>query len=336
MRQGAVGVQGGTYPKSSGRIWLDEVTCEGTEAHLGQCHKNSWGDNDCSHLEDAGVICSSVTPEDDIIFLLDMGVGGKMFRMNLMTQSFVQIPILKTYTPSSFDYDPKFGRLYFVDHDLNQIVSTRFDGEDLRLVKQLNANAEMDKIKVDPLNRKLFYSDRENDVIAMMNLDGSNFTIIANSMLEEPRDIAIDPRNKKVYWTDWGENPKIEQANYDGSQRTVLISSGLRWPNGIAIDYQENKIFFADAGTRKIESMGLHGERRMEVLTDYDAHFFSLCILEDFIYYSDWNKKGERSRYYRPLLRSRLMRRIVLPEVVDNVEQNPQNFEHSADESGYA
>ncbi|PVD22184.1 hypothetical protein C0Q70_17989 [Pomacea canaliculata] len=268
--QGAVGVQGGTYPESSWRIWLDEVDCDGTEAHLGQCHKNIYGDNDCSHLEDAGVICSSGE------HLVNRVCKGSPF-----SRPTHLLPL--TTTPNTDGFT-------FVDNNLNQIVSTRFDGKDLKLVMQLGANAEMDKIKVDPLNRKLFYSDRENDVIAMMNLDGSNFTVIANTMLEEPRDIALDPRNQKIYWTDWGSIPKIEVANYDGSGRTVLISSVLKWPNGIAIDYQDNAIFFADAGTHKIESMGLHGEDRTEVFVDNDAHFFALSIFEDFIYFADWNK----------------------------------------------
>ena len=43
----------------SGAILLDNVHCAGTEESIAECPANRWGDNDCSHSEDAGVICSN-------------------------------------------------------------------------------------------------------------------------------------------------------------------------------------------------------------------------------------------------------------------------------------
>ena len=36
---------------------MDEVECVGTETNLGMCRFQGWGNTDCSHSEDAGVIC---------------------------------------------------------------------------------------------------------------------------------------------------------------------------------------------------------------------------------------------------------------------------------------
>ena len=38
-------------------IYLDQVTCLGDETALSQCHHNQFGLHDCSHYEDAGMIC---------------------------------------------------------------------------------------------------------------------------------------------------------------------------------------------------------------------------------------------------------------------------------------
>ncbi|KAM7134327.1 scavenger receptor cysteine-rich domain-containing protein DMBT1-like isoform 8-T15 [Macrochelys suwanniensis] len=46
------------FGRGSDRIWLDDVHCTGTEAALSQCRARPWGLNNCTHEEEAGVVCS--------------------------------------------------------------------------------------------------------------------------------------------------------------------------------------------------------------------------------------------------------------------------------------
>ncbi|XP_010214664.1 PREDICTED: antigen WC1.1-like [Tinamus guttatus] len=46
------------YGEGSGQIWLDDVNCSGGEAALWDCPARPWGQHNCRHGKDAGVICS--------------------------------------------------------------------------------------------------------------------------------------------------------------------------------------------------------------------------------------------------------------------------------------
>ena len=45
------------FGEGSGRIWLTDVECIGSEIDLSDCRANSSGINSCTHAQDIGIRC---------------------------------------------------------------------------------------------------------------------------------------------------------------------------------------------------------------------------------------------------------------------------------------
>ena len=45
------------YGLGTGRIWLDNVWCEGKERHISECSRIEWGVHNCGHDKDIAVVC---------------------------------------------------------------------------------------------------------------------------------------------------------------------------------------------------------------------------------------------------------------------------------------
>ncbi|XP_059582231.1 scavenger receptor cysteine-rich type 1 protein M130 [Alligator mississippiensis] len=67
------------YGEGSGQIWMDDVNCSGNESELWACPSRGWGQHNCRHKEDAGVLCSEFM---DLRLVnggrLEDGCGGRL------------------------------------------------------------------------------------------------------------------------------------------------------------------------------------------------------------------------------------------------------------------
>ncbi|NWQ92231.1 DMBT1 protein, partial [Burhinus bistriatus] len=71
------------FGQGSGRIWLDNVNCTGTEATLSQCQARPWGSNSCGHQEDAGVVCSDADTSGQRLLRLVNGSNSCLGRVEV-------------------------------------------------------------------------------------------------------------------------------------------------------------------------------------------------------------------------------------------------------------
>lgn len=93
--------------------------------------------------------------------------------------------------------------------------------------------------------------------IIVSKLDGSANVTIVESMLDQPRDIVLDPGLGVMVWSDWGPKARIEIAGLDGTSRRILVKDDIQWPTGIAIDHPTQRLYWADPKERAVESVSL-------------------------------------------------------------------------------
>ncbi|VDI51807.1 Hypothetical predicted protein [Mytilus galloprovincialis] len=55
---------GNTVEDGTGIIWLDDMKCTGNELYLVDCSNAGWGEENCHHSEDVGIVCYSLNSNE--------------------------------------------------------------------------------------------------------------------------------------------------------------------------------------------------------------------------------------------------------------------------------
>ncbi|XP_072179728.1 uncharacterized protein [Diadema setosum] len=83
-------LQSAYFGQGSGPIWMDNVQCSGSESDINQCPHNGFNWNDCSHSEDAGVICYDIIRL--VVFLIaNFKLMRKCWLMHVSSLSFLSM-----------------------------------------------------------------------------------------------------------------------------------------------------------------------------------------------------------------------------------------------------
>lgn len=86
--------------------------------------------------------------------------------------------------------------------------------------------------------------------------------VLLKSVQDQPRDLAVSPKLRYLFWTDGGQTPKIERALLDGTNRTVLASESLASPRGLTVDYTNDFLYWTDDVLDMISRMAPDGTQR--------------------------------------------------------------------------
>lgn len=101
--------------------------------------------------------------------------------------------------------------------------------------------------------------------LEVLSINTTYRMILLKSSQDRPRDLAVSPKLRYLFWTDGGQTPKIERALLDGTNRTVLASESLASPRGLTIDYTNDFLYWTDDVLDMISRMATDGTQRQIV-----------------------------------------------------------------------
>ncbi len=152
-------------------------------------------------------------------------------------------------------------------------------------------------VTLDIPHSKVYWAEPGIPAIRRANLDGSNVLSIA-PVRNGAADVAVDPVNGKVYWTDCVDgsfaNSKIQRSNLDGSSPENLVTTGLSHPVSIDLDVAAGKMYWTDINTNKIQRANLDGTGVQDLLA-VQSYALALDVLVGKMYFASSANKIQRA-----------------------------------------
>jgi DNA-binding beta-propeller fold protein YncE len=153
------------------------------------------------------------------------------------------------------------GRLFLLDLSGGRVISVNPDGSDMKTI--VNEGRRLpDGVAVDVAAGHIYWTNMGNPnandgSIERADLDGGNLTtIIPEGGTFTPKQLQLDKKNGKLYWSD-REGMRVMRSNLDGSKIETLVQAGCgeinrhdarNWCVGIALDVEGGKLYWTQKG----------------------------------------------------------------------------------------
>ena len=102
-------------------------------------------------------------------------------------------PILRQAGAVAIDYDRRKGNIYFTSASRRNIMEV--SAFNRSIVRTVVGGVGVAGISVDWTSDFIYYTDSTYDVIAVVHISGTPKLAVLETMLDDPRSIAIDPNN---------------------------------------------------------------------------------------------------------------------------------------------
>ncbi len=187
---------------------------------------------------------------------------------------------------------PDSGTLIVGDTQTSNIAIAKPDGTDVfNLVADLGAeNNRIFGIAYDEVNERIYWVEVESGVIGRIDLDGGNRADLITG-LTRPSDLAIDPANDVIYWTEntaqAGTTGMIRTADLDGNGVSDVITGVSNGIRGIDLDRNNNRLYFTDLDNDQIWRVDVDGNNLTPIAASVDPHDVAVDHVTNTLYWSE-------------------------------------------------
>ncbi|XP_064638941.1 uncharacterized protein LOC135494673 [Lineus longissimus] len=260
------------------------------------------------------------TPEVVLVQLSSEATkGGAVYKGALIPNGLTveSTPLKETRNVRELVYDSQDEQVYWIDAEKRTINAAFTDGSNFRILYTLSPDSVPNCLSLDPSARLLYYADSGENVIGVINVEGSyHHTLFYD--LDEPSHLAVDTKNGFIYWVMAGSTPGIYKGPTCGTRKDAIVTENVPQISGLALDTRGNKLFWSDGSTGKLEESGPDGTGRRVLWEDPSLSPMGLAVGEDGLYFVE---KTTRHLYrFRSQSSGRLRKREAGQENVTEAE----------------
>ncbi|XP_046609747.1 low-density lipoprotein receptor-related protein 2 isoform X1 [Neodiprion virginianus] len=169
------------------------------------------------------------------------------------------------------DVDYAANWIYWVEFNRgiwNGIFRVRPNGTEIKqVIKEGIGSNGIRGLTIDWVAGNLYFSNvfPHENYVEVCWLDGSNRKILVKTTTDAPRELAVNPIKKFLYWIDYGQHPKIGKSCLDGSKWAPIVTTGIITPRDLTIDMMTHDVYWVDSTLDMIQKVSYTGGNRQPI-----------------------------------------------------------------------
>ncbi|KAI5717758.1 hypothetical protein M8J77_010754 [Diaphorina citri] len=173
----------------------------------------------------------------------------------------------------------------------NGIFRIHPDGEGLEhVIKDGVGSNGIRGLAVDWIAGNLYFTNvfPHENYLEVCWLDGSNRKVLVKTTTDAPKELAVNPIKRLLYWIDYGQYPRIGKSYLDGSKWTSIVSNGISMPRDLTIDMQTHDVYWVDAKLDLIQKISYNGGNR-QIIRRNLPNPMGIAVHKSDVYWVDRN-----------------------------------------------
>ncbi|ERL86348.1 hypothetical protein D910_03756 [Dendroctonus ponderosae] len=176
----------------------------------------------------------------------------------------------------------------------NGIFRIRPDGTELQhIIKEGIGSNGIRGLAIDWIAGNLYFTNvfPHENYLEVCGLDGKHRKVLVKTTIDAPRELAVNPIKRLLFWIDYGQYPRIGKAFLDGTGWKPLVTSGISNPRDLTIDMNTHDVYWVDAKLDMIQRVSFSGGSR-QVIRRNLPNPMGIAVYKSEIYWVDRNLRS--------------------------------------------